>query len=180
MLNIKKVDRQLIKGCINNNRRIQKKLYDKFSDDMFSLCFRYISNTEDSEDVLIKAFTKVFENIKKFEYRGDGSLKKWIKTIMINESLMFLRAKKKLFFEEIDTKIENNSISAESEMSYNEIINLVEKMPTGYRTVFNLYSIEGYSHKEISELLSIKINTSKSQLHKAKKYMQKQIKSVKL
>ncbi len=169
------MERRLIKNCQKNNRKSQKKLYEQFADDMFSLCFRYINNVTDTEDVLIKAFTKVFENIKKFEYRGDGSLKKWIKTIMINESLMFLRAKKKLFFEEINTKIESDDISVESEISYNEIISLVEKMPTGYRTVFNLYSIEGYSHKEISELLSIKINTSKSQLHKAKKYLQKQI-----
>lgn len=172
------MERRLIIACKKNKRQSQKKLYELFADDMFSLCFRYIQNTEDSEDIMIKAFTKVFKNIKKFEYRGEGSLKKWIKTIVINESLMFLRTKKKLFFEQIDIKIESNNVSVESEISYNEIISLVEKMPTGYRTVFNLYSIEGYSHKEISKLLSIKINTSKSQLHKARKYLQKQVKNL--
>ena len=169
------MEEQLIKGCKKNNRQIQKKLYEYFSDEMFRLCYKYTNNVEDSEDILVKAFLKVFQNIKKFESREKGSLKKWIKTIMINESLMFLRTKKQLFFEQIDDKIENNDENIETELYSQDILNIVKQMPNGYRTVFNLYSIEGYSHKEISELLSININTSKSQLHKAKKYLQKKI-----
>ena len=169
------MEKLLIKGCKNNNRKIQKKLYEYYSDKMFYLCFKYINNVEDTEDVLIKAFLKIFKNIKNFEYRGNDSLTKWIKTIMINESLMFLRAKKKIFFEQIDSKIEDSNENIESELSSQDILNIVQQMPNGYRTIFNLYSIEGYSHKEISKLLSINISTSKSQLHKAKKYLQQKI-----
>jgi len=160
---------QLISGCKQGKRNAQRALYDRYADRMFRLCFRYIKNEFDTEDVLIKGFMKVYTHIDRFEYRGEGSFDGWIKRIMINESLMYLR--KNNNFNLVQSS-EANSVeveaNAESQLAAEDIYALVLKLPAGYRTVFNLYAIEGYSHKEIGEMLGISENTSKSQLSKSR------------
>jgi len=131
---------------------------------------RVLSNYHDVEDVLIISFHKVFKSIDKFEYRGENSLTKWIKTIIINESVRFVKKKNMLSFEnnqfELDdyhtSNVELDNVDTE------QIYSIIENMPAGYRLVFNLFAIEGYTHKEISKMLNISENTSKSQLRKAR------------
>ncbi len=135
---------------------------------MLHTCLRYIPETLEAEDALIEGFTKVFRKIHQFEYRGKGSFSGWIKRVMVNECLMILR-KKQVNKVDIDHLIKlDSSNGADDDILYEELLNLIYNLPKGYRTVFNMYVIEGYSHKEIGEKLGISENTSKSQLSKAR------------
>jgi RNA polymerase sigma-70 factor (ECF subfamily) len=138
----------------------------------------YLANHHDAEDVLVDSFTKVFRNLSKFQYRGDDSLTKWISTIVINESIRLLNRRKPIKFEEDMATVHSIEVSDDiiSNMEAKELYAMIEKLPAGYRTIFNLYVIEGYSHKEIAEMLRISQNTSKSQLSKARKYLINKIK----
>ena len=166
-------DQILITDCIKKNPTAQKALFENNYRQMFNLGMRFLANHHDTEDILIIAFTKVFRKIEDFEYRGDNSLQKWIKTIVINEAIRFLKQKKELFlFEslsciEIEPPAYFNEVSLDTEEAYA----IIESMPTGYRTIFNMYAIEGYTHQEISEMLQITQSTSKSQLCKARNYI---------
>lgn len=163
-----------IRGSIKGNERDQRKIFDTYSGRMLKLCQRYLKNKQDAEDAFIKAFNKVFLNLIKFEYRGKDSLSKWMSTIMVNECLMILRQGFRL--EKIDENtpsplVENDSFNSDTDYIYE----LILKLPLGYRTVFNLFAIEGYSHKEIATLLGITEGTSKSQLNKARHLLQGQL-----
>lgn len=139
---------------------------------MFGVCKRYVKTIENAEEVMVEAFCKVFQKIEM--YSGQGSFEGWIRRVVVNEALMFLR-KNYRFNEHIDiteVPVKAVQVTIEDELSANEILQLLEQLPTGYRTVFNLYVVEGYKHKEIADLLGISINTSKSQLILAKKRMQ--------
>jgi len=160
---------QILHACIAGDSQAQKIIYERFAENMFRHCYRYVKNEQDAEDVLVNGFLKVYDNLEKFEYRGERSLQAWVKRIMINESLMFLRKNRKINF--VDSKVLVNIGTHETvnaQMAAEEIYALVLKLPTGYRTVFNLYVIEGFSHKEIANQLGITENTSKSQLSKGK------------
>lgn len=141
---------------------------------MLSVCRRYVQSLEDAEEVLSNAFIKVFGKID--QYSGDGPLGAWIRRIMVNESLNFIRYRKNLF---VEMEEENNTAFSHSgmqdQMDADHLLSLVAELPLGYRTVFNLYGIEGYSHKEIGEMLNISENTSKSQLSKARQHLQKKL-----
>jgi RNA polymerase sigma factor (sigma-70 family) len=157
---------------MHNDRRAQKILYEKFAPKMFGVSKRYVKTIENAEEVMVEAFCKIFQKMDM--YSGQGSFEGWIRRIVVNEALMFLR-KKYRFNEHLDITempIKAVQVTIEDELSANEILSLLEQLPTGYRTVFNLYVVEGYKHKEIAELLEISINTSKSQLILAKKRMQ--------
>ncbi len=151
---------------------------------MYHLGMRILANHHDVEDVLIVAFARVFNYIHKFSYQGEGSLDRWIKTIIVNESIRFLKRKKQLtFYEEIN---DYDSSAASTIYDYgpdgldtDQVYSILETMPDGYRMVFNLFAIEGYSHKEISEMLGISENTSKSQLRKARIYIIERIQKTK-
>ncbi len=164
-------EQELIAQCLQQDRKAQRLLFERFSPTMMGVCRRYVGSREDAEDLMIEGFFKVMTNLDK--YRGDGSFEGWIRRIMANECLMFLRKKKLLL-----TDIELNNVeraeqfSVEDKLAAQDILNLLAQLPTGYRTVFNLYVLEGYKHREIAELLQISINTSKSQLILAKKRMQ--------
>jgi len=137
---------------------------------MYNLSMRILSNHHDVEDVLIISFTKVFDNIQRFEYRGDNSLSKWIKTIVINESIRFVNTRNTISYNE-DLPEYEMDMTHDSDFSIidvEQVYSIIETMPAGYRIIFNLFAIEGYTHKEISELLNITENTSKSQLRKAR------------
>jgi len=146
---------------------------------MLKLCRRYLKNEQDAEDAFIKAFNKMFLNLINFEYRGKDSLARWMSTLMVNECLMILRQSYRL------EKIDENTVAADVQSDNNHsdtdyIYDLILKLPLGYRTVFNLFAIEGYSHKEIAKLLDIAEGTSKSQLNKARHLLQNQINKINL
>ena len=168
-------EQEIIQGCRKNDRKAQQYLYDKYSPKMFGVCKRYVKNYEDAEDVLVDAFFKVMTKIDM--YHGNGSFEGWIRRIVVNEALMHLRKnhnfKMTVEISNIDIK---SVVTIEDELAAEDILKLLEKLPTGYRTVFNLYVVEGYKHREIAEQLGISINTSKSQLILAKKRLQSLVK----
>ncbi len=164
-------EQEIIDGCREQNRKAQKLLYERHSPVMFGVCMRYVKNRQDAEDVMIEGFFKAMTNIH--QYSGQGSFQGWLRRIMVNESLMFLRKAHNFKMTVEISNIEIKSqVNVQDELQAKDILKLLDKLPTGYRTVFNLYVLEGYKHREIAELLGISINTSKSQLILAKKRMQ--------
>lgn len=153
-----------------NDRKAQKLLYDRLSPKMFGVCRRYIKNEQDAEDVMINGFFKVFTKINQFG--GSGNFEGWIRRIMVNECLMFLRKYNMNLSVELNEEMASSGIEADNSIREEDIMKLLDLLPIGYRTVFNLYAIEGFSHKEIAEKLEISVNTSKSQLIKARKRLQ--------
>lgn len=166
-------EEQIIKGLQRQDRSVQKYLYDRYAPLMFSVCRRYLSAREDAEEALISGFFKVYAHID--AYSGAGSFEGWIRRIMVNESLMMLRRAQPLVFpgDAMPLPDTADSFSIEADISAREIMALLEDLPAGYRTVFNLYVLEGYKHQEIADLLGISINTSKSQLILAKEKLRK-------
>lgn len=164
-------EEQLIAACSKQDRRAQKLLYERFAPTMYGVCKRYMKSPEDAEDVLVSAFFKVLTHIG--QYKHSGSFEGWIRRIVINESLMALRRKHNFNMSvEIQDYHSTTNMTVEEELAAQDILNLLEQLPTGYRTIFNLYVVEGYKHREIAEMLGISINTSKSQLILAKKRLQ--------
>lgn len=165
----------LIKKAIQKDRSAQRRLFDVFSPKMLGVCRRYMRDNELAEEVMLTGFFKVFSNLKNFN--DEGSFEGWIRRIMINESISQLRKEKKLHFI-AEKEIENNAMHStflETELEVDEIQKLIDSLPDGYKTVFVLYAVEGYKHSEISELLQISVNTSKTQLFKARKSLQKMV-----
>ena len=161
--------------CQKNDAKAQQILYNRYANVMMRICLRYMKEEQSAEDIMIGGFVKVFSKISTFEFRGTGSLDGWIKRIMVNESLMALRKRKKelVGLEVVHQKSEEANI--ESIFNREDIFKIVQNLPKGYRTVFNMYAIEGYSHKEIATHLSISENTSKSQLSKARSSLKKSL-----
>ena len=153
-------------------------LYVDYSPILFSVAKRYLKNDEDAEDALIEAFFKIFTKIKTFE--NNGSFEGWMRRIVVNECLMKLRKKRNftLALEEAFGVGEAETITPN--LAYQDLLKVIKNLPTGYRTIFNLYEIEGYKHREIGEMLGISINTSKSQLILAKKRIRELIKKKQL
>lgn len=168
-------EHELIEGCRRQNRQAQQALYELYSGKMYALCCRYVKDKMEAEDVLVVSFTKIFERIH--QYKGDGSFEGWIRRVMVNESLGFLRKNKSMY---VETDIEAadrepNYEQLDSALEAEDLMKLIEGLPTGYRVVFNLYAIDGYSHQEIAEQLGINENTSKSQLSRARVLLQKRL-----
>jgi RNA polymerase sigma factor (sigma-70 family) len=164
---------ELIKGCLKRERHAQQALYDQYSSKMYALCYRYVRHAMEAEDVLVMAFTKIFDRIEQF--KGEGSFEGWIRRIMVNEALTHLRKSRAMY---VETELEQ----ADREPDYDQLSDhleaedlqkMIQELPPGYRLVFNMYAIDGYSHKEIAEQLGISENTSKSQLSRARTYLQK-------
>jgi RNA polymerase sigma-70 factor (ECF subfamily) len=159
----------LIKECISGNRIAQKKLFEKFAPKMMYVCMRYCKNQNDAEDVLQEAFIKVFSSIS--NYKREGSFDGWIRRVFVNSCLDFLRKQKQLSFtsslDDVDFKIKDD-YSTSQNLEAEDLMKIIEKLPKGYQVVFSLFAIEGYSHKEIGELLSISEDTSKSQYFRAR------------
>ncbi len=162
----------LISACKNNERIAQKELYDKYSSYILGICFRYMKIREEAEDIMIQSFYRIFSNIEKFS--GTGSFEAWMRKVAVNESLMALRKRKMMIVDinEAFTVKDESNMDISELLEYEELLSILDHLPTGYRTVFNLYVIEGYKHREIAEKLGISINTSKSQLILAKKRLQ--------
>jgi len=167
-------DEQLVQGCIEKNTVAQKQLYYKYSRKMMGVCLRYCDRNEEGEDILQMGFINVFENIE--AYRGIGPLEGWIRKIIVNAALTNLRKTKKLRNNiDIESSEFTNSLSSDYSDGFEakELLKMIQTLPTGFRTVFNLHAIEGYSHKEIAEMLGITEGTSKSQYSRAKLHLQK-------
>jgi RNA polymerase sigma-70 factor (ECF subfamily) len=165
----------LIEGCKKNHRQAQEHLYHLYSGKMYSLCCRYIKDKMEAEDVLITAFTKIFERIH--QYKGEGSFEGWMRRVIVNESLSYLRKNKSMYVE-TDIEEANKEINIETheaKLEADDLLALIGDLPTGYRIVFNMYAIDGYSHKEIADHLGINENTSKSQLSRARALLQRQL-----
>lgn len=175
-------DQQLIQLCIGNDRKAQRLLYEQFVAPMGRLCLRYVRSEADAQEVLTEGFVKVFRELGKFRYRGAGSLRGWVRKIMVNESLMHLRKGRGLSFvgleaAETDGAGDGQSpLSIDPAVSAEEIFEVVRQLPDGYRVVFNLFAIEGYSHKEIAGMLGIAESASRSQLSHARARLQERLK----
>jgi RNA polymerase sigma-70 factor (ECF subfamily) len=172
---------KIIEGCRDGNQFAENMLFEKYYKHMYNISKRILINPNDVEDALIISFTKVFKYINKFENRGEHSLTKWIKTIVINESIRLLKKRDRM---KIDDEIpeltsDSNFDSNLSDIDTEQIYSIIEGLPAGCRLVFNLFAIEGYSHKEISEILKISENTSKSQLRKARLSIIKTLENIK-
>jgi RNA polymerase sigma-70 factor (ECF subfamily) len=166
----------LIAGCIAGDRVMQEELYNRFAPKMYAVCLRYANNSDDAQDLLQEGFIKVYKNIHRF--RAEGSFEGWIRRVFINSSIEHLRkksAKLMTVSEKEEGTIEDTDISALDSMAEKDIIKLIQELSPGYRTVFNLYVIEGFAHKEIAEQLGISEGTSKSQLARAKSILQKKV-----
>ena len=159
----------IVERCKRQDRKAQKALYEKYSPLFFAICLRYVKSQTEAEDLMVESFYKIFSKINMF--KGQGSFEGWMKRIVINESLMHIRKHKNMNLhvdieKAYDLKEESTIVS---DINYKEVLLLLNELAPGYRTVFNLYVIEGYKHREIAEMLGISINTSKSQLILAKK-----------
>lgn len=168
-------DEELINGCAKGNRASQKALYDRYCRKMMVICQRYSASTEEAEDTLQEGFVKVFANIQKF--RKESQLGTWITRIMINTSLN--KQRKKVYLLPILEITEDEVAQTEewslSDFHLTELLTLIQTLPDGCRIVFNLFAIEGYSHKEIGEMLNISVGTSKSQFNRAKSLLRSRI-----
>lgn len=167
-------DQQLIQGCVAGKRDCQESLYRIYSPRMFAICMRYASDYHTAEDILQEGFIKVFSNIDR--YRSEGSFEGWMKRIFINTAIEHYR--KQFRFDgsnEIPASAGEIPDDAYNMLSAKELLELVQNLSPGYRTVFNMYVVEGFSHKEIAENLQISEGTSKSQLARARSILQKMI-----
>jgi RNA polymerase sigma factor (sigma-70 family) len=165
-------EEHLIKGCLRGDRASQKSLYEQYAPKMYSLCFRYVKNHMVAQDLLVTSFMKVFEKIGQF--KNEGSFEGWIRRIMVNESLTHLR-KQRMMYIETDLEVADRQPDYQSlgdALEAEDLLKMIAELPAGYRIVFNMYAIDGYSHKEIAEHLGISESTSKSQLCRARVYLQ--------
>lgn len=169
-------DTSLVNECLKGNSRAQKALFDKFAPKMFSVCLRYMKNTEKAEDALQDGFIKVFVNL--LNYKNSGVLEGWIRRIIVNTCLDELKKNKKLLLnvsvEEVEYKLESNDFVQEQMMA-DDLMKLIQDMPAGYRVIFNMFAIEGYAHQEIATQLGISESTSKSQYLRARAYLKNRI-----
>lgn len=167
---------KLIQKSVRGNSKAQKNLYEKYVGLLFSTVFRYVKNENDAEDILLQAFLKIFLKLKDFQFINENAFIGWMKKVAINESLMFKRNEFTVIY-----KLENEDELSETETfssdysEENDLLELIEQLPEGYRTVFLLHVVDGYSHKEIADNLNIAEGTSRSQFFKARKLLQKKM-----
>jgi RNA polymerase sigma-70 factor (ECF subfamily) len=177
VINLRKDEKELIELAVENNRHAQHQIYSKYAPKMLSVCRLYIKDVHQAEDIMITAFMKVFANLIKFEHKG--SFEGWIRRIMINECISFLRVHKKVRFIEDENFFEERQNNIESQFSVEDIQFLIDNLPEGYKMIFNFYAIEGFKHQEIARMLGISEGTSKSQLSHARKMLQDNITKLK-
>ena len=166
----------LIEGCIRGDRKMQYELYQRFAPKMYGVCLRYAGKAEEAEDILQEGFIKVFKKIGSF--RGEGSFEGWTRRIFVNTAIEHFRRKTYMqpITEYEESTIEGKYLSVLDSLAEKDIVQLVQQLSPGYRTVFNMYVIEGYTHKQIADELGISEGTSKSQLSRAKIILQDLVK----
>lgn len=174
LLSTDRVDKNLLEGCIKNDRKAQEMLYKQFYGAMINICTRYTKNEEDAIEVLHNGFLKVYKHIGSYD-ATKASLYTWIKTIMVNSAIDFIRSRQK-FKNNIELKESHEIAGMDNEaihrMGATELLKLIQKLPNATQTVFNLYVIEGYNHREIGEILGISDGTSKWHLSEARRQLQ--------
>jgi RNA polymerase sigma factor (sigma-70 family) len=169
-------DETLVRGCIDGESKAQKLLFERYSRRMMGICMRYAASRPEAEDMLQDGWIKVFRSINSFRF--EGSVEGWIKRVVVNTCLETLRKNKMQFSDiEIETVDEMGYLKMNpgDALSAKDLLNMVHRLPAGYRSVFNLFAIEGYSHKEISKMLTISEGTSKSQYSRARMHLQKML-----
>lgn len=172
-------ERELLEACKRGDRTAQKKLYDSLAAKMFAICLRYMGQRDAAEDVLQEGFITLFSRLD--SYSGEGSFEGWARKIFVNTALMELRKKDALkMSEDLETawNVSSDGVSQVQSVGYRELLKLIASLPPGYRTVFNLSVIEGFSHKEIAQTLGITEATSRSQLQRARVMLQEKIKKL--
>jgi len=169
-------DLTLVNECAKGNSKAQRALFDKFAPKMLAVCQRYLRNNQEAEDVLQDGFVKVFQKI--VDFKMEGSLEGWIRRIVVNTALDTIRKNKKLLddiqVEEVQYKVSFTDHQFDG-MDLAQLMKLIDGMPDGYRIVFNMFAIEGYSHKEIADTLGVTENTSKSQYSRARAFLRTQL-----
>ncbi|HEY2580968.1 MAG TPA: sigma-70 family RNA polymerase sigma factor [Mucilaginibacter sp.] len=167
--------RQLIRGCIAQDRKCQKMLYKAFYGFSMGICLRYAGNRDDAAEVMNQGFFKVFTRLH--TYNVEIPFKAWLGKIMINVSIDFYRANLKTsYLDDLDKAVNvSDGELIDKNLNYNDLLSMIQRLPNAYRTVFNLFAIEGYSHEEIAEMLNINAGTSKSNLHKARQKLRQMI-----
>lgn len=163
----------LAKALIKGEPQAQRLFYEKYSGKFLAICCRYVSDRMAAEDLMVESVMKIFDKVSQFGFKG--SFEGWAKRLVVNEALMFLRSQKMLEVGLDDVGELQNSYSQNLDFESDELLKLIQSLPNGYRTVFNLYAIEGYNHQEISEMLGISEGTSKSQLSRARVILQDQL-----
>ena len=175
-------EQELIEQCKKQNSKAQKILYDRYAGLFLGICMRYVYERSEAEDILQEGFLKIFTKIKEFE--GRGSFEGWMKRVIVNTAITHYHKnlKHNTYHYDIgevqESKFENEKYK-DSEFTGDELLKVINSLPEGYKMIFNLYAIEGYKHKEISTLLKIDINTSKSQYSRAKKLIRKKLSQLK-
>ncbi|MFN5983637.1 MAG: RNA polymerase sigma factor [Fluviicola sp.] len=173
-------DVTLIKECSRGNAKAQRALFDKFAPKMLAVCMRYLKNIDEAEDALQDGFVKVFQKIP--EFKMEGSLEGWIRRIMVNNSLDAIRRNKKQLLEDDVDSVQHKVSFTDfqfDDMDLQYLMKIIQSLPDGYRVVFNMFAIEGYSHKEIAETLGVSENTSKSQYSRARALLRDKLEQVK-
>ena len=173
------LDLKLIESCRNGDRSAQKVIYDRLAPRMFPLCIRYVGDRELAEDVLQDGFVTLFTHLA--DYKGDGSFEGWARKIFVNTALMELRRKDALKMSddlEVLRGMKTETTSQLQNIGYKDLMRVITQLPPGFRTVFNMYAIEGYSHKEIGEILGISETTSRTQLSRARTWLQNKLKEI--
>lgn len=168
---------EIIDGCVKGKKDAQDRLYKKFSGLIYGICLRYTKNKMEAQDVMQDVFVKIYNNIH--TYHHDGSFEGWLRRIAVNTSITNYRKNQKhAYQEDINDvlRIKDEPVPVEDlEFTAEEMMNCIQKLPHGYKTVFSMYVIEGFMHKEIADMLGIDINTSKSQLSRAKAHLQREL-----
>ena len=167
-------EKELIQQCNANDRRAQRMLYDRFAPLLLSICRRYVGQSQ-AEDVMQDSFIRVFQYL--VQYRNEGSFEGWIRRVCVNTCIRHLEKAKRMQVDYKSDDMPEYAVDADviHQMSADELMQLIDKLPDGYRTVFNLNVIEGFPHKEIAEMLGIEESSSRSQLTKARKYIQRNL-----
>jgi RNA polymerase sigma factor (sigma-70 family) len=173
ILSLFETEYDLAKALIKGDAYAQRMFYEKFSPRFLAICCRYISDRMAAEDLMVESMMKIFDKVSQFGFKG--SFEGWAKRLVVNEALMYLRSKKMLEvgIDEVNESL--NSYDQSLDFESDELMKLIQSLPNGYRTVFNLYAIEGYNHNEIAEMLGISEGTSKSQLSRARAILQEQL-----
>lgn len=170
-------EKELVEACLQNNRNAQRDLYNRFSPLLFGVCLRYTNSQEEGEDILIEGFTKIFSHLN--EFRFDCSLFNWMKRIMVNTAISHYRSNYK---RHDDLSLEEGNIqevaveAPDAKLNEKDLLAVIQQMPKTYQVIFNLFVVEGFSHKEIGEMLNIQESTSRSQLVRAKNWLKERLK----
>lgn len=171
-------ENEIIDGCLKNDRKMQKELYDRYASKLYALCLRYAHDRAEADDILQEGFVKIFFKINQFS--RENSFEGWLKRVVINTAITHYHHNLKHYYQKDINEIQESELQGkhevvEGEYSTEDLLNAVQSLSVGYRTIFNLFAVEGYKHKEIAEMLKIDESTSKSQFHRAKKLIRERL-----